>query len=105
MTWSNRLDYHKELCEKLHNIYEKKNADYGGSVTDTFEKYGMISFLVRLTDKLNRASNLSMNKTRKVADERLEDTLLDLANYALLALVELKDVENKVFEEDGKWNE
>lgn len=66
-----------------------KNGDYGNSVHDTYEKYGLTSFLVRLEDKLNRARTLSQ-KERLVSDEKLEDTLLDLANYAILAVIELK---------------
>lgn len=69
-----------------------KNGDYGNSVHDTYEKYGLTSFLVRLEDKLNRARTLSQ-KERLVSDEKLEDTLLDLANYAILAVIELKQEE------------
>ena len=88
----NNIEMHAELLEYLHELYVTKNSDYGNSVHDTFEKYGLTSFLVRLEDKLNRARTLTLNpKNQKVADEKIEDTLLDLANYAILAVVELKN--------------
>ena len=52
-------------------------------------KYGLTSFLVRLEDKLNRARTLSKQEA-KVKDEKIEDTLLDMANYAILAVLELR---------------
>ena len=88
----NNIEMHAELLEYLHELYVTKNSDYGNSVHDTFEKYGLTSFLVRLEDKLNRARTLTLNpKNQKVADEKIEDTLLDLANYAILAVIELKN--------------
>ena len=80
---------HQELLDYIHNLYMTKNKDYGSSTHDTYTKYGFTSFLVRLEDKLNRARVISQNKAN-VADEKLEDTLLDLANYAILAVMELK---------------
>lgn len=88
----NNIEMHAEILEYLHELYVTKNSDYGNSVHDTFEKYGLTSFLVRLEDKLNRARTLTLNpKNQKVADEKIEDTLLDLANYAILAVIELKN--------------
>ena len=80
---------HKELLDQMHSLYVAKNHDYGDSVHDTYEKYGLVSFLVRLEDKLNRARTLS-RKEQWVQDEKLKDTLLDMANYAILAVIELE---------------
>jgi hypothetical protein len=71
-------------------MYIAKNHDYGDSVHDTYMKYGITSFLVRLEDKLNRARTISF-KSQMVEDEKLKDTLLDMANYAILAVLELED--------------
>lgn len=90
----NKIKLHQELIDYLHNLYITKNADYGDSVHDTFEKYGLTSFLVRLEDKLNRARTLS-TKQALVHDEKIEDTLLDMANYAILAVIELRNQEDK----------
>lgn len=86
-----RIKTHKDICDYLHNLYITKNSDYGGSVTDTYRKFGLNSFLVRMTDKLNRVTALTNGKEQKVLDEKIEDTLLDLANYAILAVIELKE--------------
>lgn len=87
-----KIQLHKELIDYLHSLYITKNADYGDSVHDTYIKYGLTSFLVRLEDKLNRARTLS-TKRALVNDEKIEDTLLDMANYAILAVIELRTQE------------
>ena len=78
----------KSVQEELLTTYERKNHDYGDSAHKTFEQFGITSFLVRLSDKLNRAITLS-KKEALVNGESMRDTLLDLANYATLAVVEL----------------
>ena len=85
-----RLGIYQHIISNLEDTYKKKNSDYGNSVGDTYEKFGDISFLTRITDKYNRMVNLvcNSNNVRKVKDEALEDTILDLANYCLLWLVE-----------------
>ena len=84
-----KIEVHQQLLDTLHEIYQKKNHDYGDSVHDTYEKYGLVSFLVRMQDKLNRLNTLSKNDAQ-VRSESIEDTLLDLANYALLAIIEIR---------------
>lgn len=85
---SYNVEKHKQICEHLTKLYEDKNHDYGDSVHDTFMKYGLTSFLVRMEDKLNKARTLN-NKQSKVNDEKITDTLMDLANYAIISLIEL----------------
>lgn len=85
----NNIEKHKEFCDYLNNLYIEKNHDYGDSVHDTFLKYGLTSFLVRMEDKLNRARTLNQ-KEAMVNDEKITDTLLDLANYAIIAVIELE---------------
>ena len=89
-----KIELHKQICDSLNKLYKDKNHDYGDSVHDTFEKYGLTSFLVRMEDKLNRARTLDRGES-EVEDEKIEDTLLDLANYAILAVIELKCKENR----------
>lgn len=77
------------LLNNLAETYKAKNNDYGNSVADTYEKFGCVSFLVRITDKYNRLLTLcNPNNEQKVKDEKIDDTILDLANYCLLWLVE-----------------
>lgn len=95
---------HKQLLDEMHDLYIRKNRDYGSSVTDTYEKFGLTSFLVRLSDKLNRVTNLTLNnKDNLVKDEKVQDTLMDLANYSILALIEIKIDENKLCRSDDSY--
>lgn len=89
MEQKDKLQIHKDLCDELHELYEKKNSDYGDSFRKVREKIPN-AILVRLNDKLNRLESL-MNKSedeQKIKDESIDDTLMDIANYALLELVE-----------------
>ena len=102
------IDVHKKLLDDMHDLYIKKNADYGNSVHDTYEKYGLVSFLVRMEDKLNRVRNLNKDNVKisdaKVKDEKIEDTLMDLANYAILAIMELKREKSFFKTENAKYD-
>ena len=92
---SDKIEIHQEILNQMHDLYVRKNHDYGDSVHDTYMKYGLTSFLVRIEDKLNRVRTLDKNRDdAKVNDENIEDTLLDLANYAVIALVEEKLTNN-----------
>lgn len=86
----NRIDAHQMICDKLHGLYVAKNSDYGNSfamVRDEFPE----AILIRLSDKLNRLKMLIRGeKTALVSNESIEDTLIDLANYAIMELVERK---------------
>ena len=86
-----RLERHKQLCEELHKLYEKKNHDYGDSFHISFVEEGMAMPRIRLSDKLNRFKTLSRpEKQNLVSDESIRDTLIDLANYALITGVEME---------------
>ena len=90
-----KIQRHQELLNTMHELYVTKNHDYGDSVHDTYQKYGLTSFLVRMEDKLNRVRTLNQNTDIQVPTEKIEDTLLDLANYAILAVIELQLEEEK----------
>lgn len=91
-----RLDIYKYIINNLEETYKAKNNDYGNSVADTYEKFGDLSFLVRITDKYNRLMTLCNPNApeQMVKDEKIDDTILDLANYCLLWLVE-KEYKNQ----------
>lgn len=82
----NKMNIHKEICNNLHETYEAKNADYGDSFALVRGKYPN-AILIRLNDKLNRLETL-MNGGKQHVDESIDDTLLDLANYCIMELVE-----------------
>lgn len=93
----NRVQKFEEITTSMFDLYKRKNADYGNSVAKTFDEYGLVSFLVRIEDKLNRVATLTKKSTteQQVTDEKIEDTLLDLANYSIMALIELDRVKSE----------
>lgn len=97
MTIELEIQLFKEYTERMTKIFACKRADYGPSTEETFKKFGPVSFLVRMHDKLNRLDSLFMKPSDaiKVKDESVRDTLMDLANYCVIALIELdkKDTE------------
>ena len=88
---------HQELTEGLHDTFLKKNADYGNSFHDTYADLGIISAITRISDKFNRAKTLAKNldKEPNVKDEAITDTLLDLANYCILTVMEIELAQSK----------
>lgn len=81
----------KNITEEMVELYTKKNSDYGDSVHDTYVKYGPVSFLVRMEDKINRVRKLTeTDYSSKVTDEKVRDSLIDLANYAIIMILEME---------------
>ena len=80
-------DRHYALCAELHKLYRAKDDDYGSSFSKTRAKYHD-SILIRLNDKLNRLETLYSGKAPNVTDEKIDDTLMDMAGYCILELVE-----------------
>lgn len=94
----NRVQKHKEICQELNDVYARKNSDYGNSFGDTFDKLGIISAITRISDKYNRLVSLctKSEEEREVKDESITDTLLDMANYCIMTIIEMhKDDELK----------
>ena len=64
-------------------MFTKKNMDYG----DAFAKYGVIGVLMRIEDKLQRAMSITKHGVNLIKDEGIRDTLIDLHNYAAMAMM------------------
>ncbi|MFS0855221.1 nucleotide modification associated domain-containing protein [Paenibacillus taichungensis] len=79
----------EDICGDVEALLKKKNHDYGNSFSIQFEKYGVMSAMIRMDDKMRRLENL-LNGSQAQVDESIEDTLLDLVGYGTLALVELR---------------
>jgi hypothetical protein len=91
-----KYEKHKQLCDYMHNLYVKKNKDYGDSFHISFMEEGMAMPRIRLGDKFNRFKTLSRGNEANVKDESIRDTLIDLANYALMTVMEIDNtIENK----------
>lgn len=86
----NQTSKFASLLEEMRETYDKKNRDYGNSFSRTVQKYGLLAAAVRMEDKLNRFQALIKNKEQCVKDESIRDTLMDLANYCLMTVLELE---------------
>ena len=73
----------KTIQNAALDLFTKKNADYG----DAFAKYGVIGVLMRIEDKLQRTMSITKNGVNLIKDEGIRDTLIDLHNYAAMALM------------------
>ena len=82
-----RVSQMTNIQKKALDLFEKKNADYG----DAFATFGVIGVLMRIEDKLQRALNITTTQIHLVEDENIKDTLLDLHNYAAMALILLEE--------------
>jgi hypothetical protein len=87
MAAADRVKQMKDVQEKALELFKKKNADYG----DAFAKFGVIGVLVRIEDKIQRSLSITKNGINLVGDESIKDTLLDLHNYAAMALMLLEE--------------
>lgn len=86
----NKIDHHKNICDHIHEVYTAKNQDYGDSFKKSIAEFGPIAGVVWMDDKMNRIKSLiKKGGDQKVTDESMKDTLLDLANYAIMLSMEL----------------
>jgi len=83
----NRVEQMKQIQSEGLALFTRKNADYG----DAFAKYGVIGVLMRIEDKIQRSLSITKNGVNLVSDEGIKDTLLDLHNYAAMALMLLEE--------------
>ena len=81
---------HKKILDEIHETYKAKNKDYGNSFGKQYEEFGLLSSIIRITDKYERLKQLYKNNEANVKDESIEDTLLDMANYAIMTVMEMK---------------
>lgn len=98
-----KLVVHAEICSELAELYEKKNTDYDDAFAKSFKEYGMAMPCIRLEDKLNRLKALTVKcQTAQVNDESVEDTIRDLANYAIMTLVEIQMLKEEIKDGESK---
>lgn len=92
MTREQKVNRHLEIAKALNQLYNSKGHDYGDSFGETYQKLGIISALTRISDKYNRLISLATKpeEERKVKDESIQDTLLDMANYCIMTVIEME---------------
>lgn len=76
----------KDIAKGMIETYVRKNHDYGNSFDKSLDKFGLVASVVRIGDKMNRIESL-VQKEAMVQDESIRDTLLDMANYAIMTVM------------------
>jgi len=82
-----RINQMKQIQSQALELFTRKNTDYG----DAFAEFGVIGVLMRIEDKIKRALSITKNGINLVNDESIRDTMLDLHNYAAMALMLLDE--------------
>ena len=88
---NHRVSQMIQVQQSALELFKKKNADYG----DAFAKFGVIGVLMRIEDKIQRAMTITNNGVNLVNDEGIKDTLLDLHNYAAMAIMLIDEKESR----------
>ena len=83
---SDKVQSFMDITTNMAKTYAAKNHDYGNSFEQSCDKFGIIASVVRLGDKMNRIESLT-TKEAEVKEESIKDTLLDLANYAIMTVM------------------
>ena len=78
-----RVEQMETIQKQCLEVFKKKNHDYG----DAFARFGVVGVLMRIEDKLQRLRSINKKGVQLVDDESMKDTLLDLHNYAAMALI------------------
>jgi len=86
-----RMKQFKTVQEEALDLFSKKNADYG----DAFANFGPVGVIVRMGDKINRLSNVTKSNITLIKTETIRDTLIDLHNYAAMAIMLMDENTNK----------
>lgn len=77
----------REVFAEAAELCERKHKDYGDSVAE----HGAVGVLIRIQDKLNRTKTVTRTGVQYVNDESIRDTLIDMANYAAMAVTLLDE--------------
>ena len=96
----NNVETFATIVKEMTEFYAKKNHDYGNSFDKSIDEWGDVAYFIRVTDKFNRAKNLSKNEAQ-VKYEKLEDTLKDIIGYTLLYLNYLSQKEAFICEKEN----
>lgn len=91
---SDNVKHFTNITKNMIETYIAKNHDYGNSFDQSIDEFGLVAAVVRIGDKMNRIKSL-IKKEAKVSNESIKDTLLDMANYAILTLMWLDNKDGK----------
>ena len=87
----NRVDQMIDVQKESLELFRKKNMDYG----DAFATYGPVGVIVRMGDKIQRLLSVSKYGVTMINSESVRDTLIDLHNYAAMAIMLIDEQKEK----------
>ena len=100
LIYMDRVSQYKTVHTEALSLFTKKNQDYG----DAFANYGPVGVIVRMGDKINRLASVTGSSVTLVKNETIRDTLIDLHNYAAMAIM-LMDEKEKPKEKVKKYDD
>lgn len=86
----------KDLLKQMWSIRQAKRQDYNAGDVNNFEMSKFMGIdpwmgiMIRISDKFSRCCSFARKGFNAVKDESIEDTLLDMANYCLLCILEYR---------------
>ena len=95
-----RVSQYKAVQNEAISLFKKKNQDYG----DSFANYGPVGVIIRMGDKINRLASVTGSSVSLVKNESIRDTLIDLHNYAAMAIM-LMDEEKVTQQKTKKYDD
>lgn len=89
-----------DVVLEMLDLYGKKNLAYGDSFHDSFNDWGIVGAMGRIGDKYNRLKTLTHRPDVDNLGESIEDTLIDMANYCVMTIRELRSIkESQIIKE------
>ena len=76
-----------EVYEELSRVLVSKQLDYGPGNINNAPGGAMNGILVRMNDKMERLKNLTYHSEGEPQNESIDDSLVDIANYAVIAMM------------------
>ena len=80
----------ESLYSEITELNTRKDRDYDRAFDKSLDEFGLVSAAIRLQDKLNRIKSFAKTGSLLVTDESAEDSLIDLANYALKTIIAIR---------------
>ena len=89
--YNKQVEQFKALTSEMIATYTRKNRDYGNSFGRMCKEYGNTYPIIHLDEKLARIKSILLNGDNAVKGETAVDSLLDLACYSLMTIMELRE--------------
>lgn len=89
----------REVQNEGFELFKIKNKEY----RNTFATYGSVGVIVRIGDKISSLLNIENNGIKLVNDESVRDTLIDLHNYAAMAVMLIDKPDKKEHNSDKSY--